>query len=232
MVRETGKSLALFAAALMFAALFAVAGCSSQSAASTASNAGSDETAGIAADVMVGQESNTAKTLVMKNTTGKAITAVALGETGSAPEDLRPLEVDGGSWADGETAAIYYEPSNISFYDIQLTCGGQVYTLHNFNFDGLEDIEIALEGDVAYVIFERGGDVASSLMDEMAIHDEAVAAEAAAAAEAEAAAAAEAAAEAAATQEQTYYNDTTTYNTPSAPAQTEDSCVDGGVVLR
>ena len=222
------KSLAMFAAAVLFAALFAIAGCASQQPASAGSGSSeASEEAAPAADVIVGQESNTAKTLVAKNTTGKAITSVALGETGSASEDLTSLAVDGGAWADGETAAIYYEPSNVSFFDIQLACGDEVYTLHNFNFEGVENIEIAMEGDVAYVTFERGGNVVSSLSDEMAIHDEAVAAEQAAA---EAAAAAEA--EAAAAETQTYYNDTTTYNAPAAPAQTEDSCVEGGVVLR
>ena len=48
-------------------------------------------------------------------------------------------------------------------------------------------------------------------------------------AEEEAAAAAAAEAEAA---QEYYYEETTTYNAPAAPAQTEDQCVGGGVVLR
>ena len=82
-----------------------------------------------------------------------------------------------------------------------------------------------MEGDVAYVTFERGGNVISSLSEEMAIHDAEVVAEEAAAA----------AAETEAEAETYYYEEAPTYNAPAAPAapaQSEDQCVEGGVVLR
>ncbi len=217
-----GKNLIVIAAAILLAAFFALVGCSSQQAASTSSSAASEESAQ-EFDVAVGQESNTAKTLIVKNSTGKSINEVALAEAGSEADGFKVLEVEGGEWADGKVAAIYYEPSNAYSFDIQLKSGEDSYMLHQFNIDGAENIEVLMEGDVAYVTFERGGNVISSLSEEMAIHDAKVAEE-------EAAAAAEAEAEVA--QEEYYYEDTSTYNAPAAPAQTEDQCVGGGVVLR
>ncbi len=216
-----GKNLIVIAAAILLAAFFALVGCSSQQAASTSSSAASEESAQ-EFDVAVGQESNTAKTLIVKNSTGKSINEVALAEAGSEADGFKVLEVEGGEWADGKTAAIYYEPSNAYSFDIQLKSGEESYMLHEFNVDGAENIEVLMEGDVAYVTFERGGNVISSLSEEMAIHDAKIAEEEAAAA---------AAAEAEAAQEY-YYEETTTYNAPAAPAQTEDQCVGGGVVLR
>ncbi|MBO4352290.1 MAG: hypothetical protein J5818_02220 [Eggerthellaceae bacterium] len=222
-----GRKLVLAVFAASFAMFMAMAGCASSQPAAQSASASSSEAAEQVADVTIGQESNTAKTLVMKNATGKTIDTVALGETGTEADSLISLEIDGGEWADGQTAAIYYEPTGASFFDIQLTSGEETFMLHNFNFEGVENIEVMMEGDVAYVTFERGGSVVSSLSEEMSIHDEAVALEEAAAAEAEALAAeAEA---------QTYYESTPTYNEPAPaaqPAQTQDSCVEGGVVLR
>ena len=217
-----GKSLIAIAAAILLAAFVALAGCSSQQAASTSSSAASEESTAQEFDVVVGKESNTAKTLIVKNSTGKSINEVALAEAGSEADSFTALEVEGGEWADGKVAAIYYEPSNAYSFDIQLKSGEDSYMLHEFNVDGAESIEVMMEGDVAYVAFERGGNVISSLSEETAIHDAKIAEE-------EAAAADEAEAEAA---QEYYYEETTTYNAPAAPAQTEDQCVGGGVVLR
>ena len=219
MSKILGKNLIAIAAAVLFAAFVGLVGCSSQQAASTSSSAASEEAATQETDVVVGKESNTAKMLVVKNSTGKTITGFAFGESGSADDSLTALEVQGGEWSDGQTAAIYYEPTSYSFFDIQINCGEVAYKLHEFNFDGAENVEVMMEGDVAYVTFERGGNVISSLSEEMAIHDAEIAAAEAAAAEAEAPAEAET----------YYYEETPTYN---APAQSEDQCVEGGVVLR
>jgi len=221
MSKILGKNLIAIAAAVLFAAFVGLVGCSSQQATSTSSGATSEEATTQETDVVVGKESNTAKMLVAKNSTGKTITGFAFGESGSADDTLTALEVQGGEWPDGQIAAIYYEPTSYSFFDIQINCGEAAYKLHEFNFDGAESIEVMMEGDVAYVTFERGGNVISSLSEEMAIHDAEVAAAEAAAAEAEAQAQAEA--------ETYYYEETPTYN---APAQSEDQCVEGGVVLR
>lgn len=218
MSKILGKNLIAIAAAILLVAFVALVGCSSQQAASASSSATSGESVQ-EFDVAVGQESNTAKTLIVKNSTGKPINEVALAEAGSEADDFKVLEVDGGEWADGKTAAIYYEPSNAYSFDIQLKSGEESYMLHEFNIDGAETIEVLMEGDVAYVTFERGGNVISSLSEEMAIHDAKIAEEEAAAAEAEAA-------------QEYYYEETSTYNAPAAPAQTEDQCVGGGVVLR
>lgn len=225
MSKVLGKNLIAIAAAILLAAFVTLVGCSSQQAARTSSSATSEEATTQKTDVVVGKESNTAKTLVVKNSTGKTITGFAFGESGSADDTLTALEIQGGEWADGQIAAIYYEPTSYSFFDIQLNCGEAAYKLHEFNFDGVENIEVMMEGDVAYVTFERGGNVISSLSEEMAIHDAEVVAEEAAAAAAEAEAEAEA----------YYYEETPTYNAPAAPAapaQSEDQCVEGGVVLR
>ena len=227
MSKILGKNLIAIAAAIMLAAFFALAGCSSQQATSASSSATSEEAATQKADVVVGKESNTARTLIVKNSTGKTITSFAFGEAGAADDALTSLEVQSGGWADGQTAAIYYEPTSYSFFTIQLKCGEDAYKLHEFNFDGAENIEVMMEGDVAYVTFERGGNVVSSLSEEMAIHDAEVVAEEAASVEAEAEAEAEA--------ETYYYEEAPTYNAPAAPAapaQSEDQCVEGGVVLR
>ena len=216
-----GKNLIVVAVAILLAAFVALMGCSSQQATSAGSSAASEEATTQKADVVVGKESNTARTLIVKNSTGKTITGFAFGEAGAADDALTELEVQGGEWSDGQTAAIYYEPTSYSFFNIQLKCGEDAYKLHEFNFDGVENIEVMMEGDVAYVTFERGGNVVSSLSEEMAIHDAEVVVEEAANAEAEA--------------EAYYYEETQTYNAPAAPAapaQSEDQCFEGGVVLR
>ena len=224
MSKVTGKNLIAIAAAILLAAFVALVGCSSQQSASTSSSAASEEAATQEFDVVVGKESNTAKMLIVKNSTGKSINEVALAEAGSEADAFNTLEVEGGEWADGKTAAIYYEPSNAYSFDIQLKSGESSYMLHEFNVDGAESIEVLMEGDVAYVTFERGGNVISSLPDETAIYNAKIAEE-----EAAAAAAAEAEAESA---QEYYYEETPTYDAPAAPAQTEDQCVGGGVVLR
>lgn len=219
------KRIALVAMATLMVTFAAMVGCSSSQPSTQSASAASEESAKPQVDVIVGQESGTAKTLVMKNTTGKTINAVALGESGAEAGSFVSLAIEGDEWADGKTAAINYEPTNASIFDIQLKCGEETYTLHEFNLDGAESVEICMEGDVAYVTLERDGNVISSLSEETAIRDAELAAEAAAA---------EAEAEAAVVEEQAYYyEEAPTYDAPAQqPAQTQDSCVDGGVVLR
>ena len=72
----------------------------------------------------------------------------SIPEAGAADDALTELEVQGGEWSDGQTAAIYYEPTSYSFFNIQLKCGEDAYKLHEFNFDGVENIEVMMEGDV------------------------------------------------------------------------------------
>lgn len=219
MTKVLGKNLIAFAAAFALVAMIAFTGCSSQqssASASAASSSASSEAAVQKADVTAGVESSTTKTLVMKNSTGAAISEVAVVAAGAEGEPTF-MTVDGGEWADGATIEIYYEAADASAVDIVLKSGESMYTLHGFNVEGAEEIEALVEGDVAYVTFEKDGNVVSSLADETAWAEEAAAA-------AEAAAAEEVYYE-----EPTYVEPAPTYN---APAQTQDSCVEGGVVLR
>ena len=145
MSKVLGKNLIAIAAAIMLAAFVMLVGCSSQQASSASSASSSAEAATQKADVVVGKESNTARTLVVKNATGKAITGLALGEAGSADDALTTLEVQGGEWSDGQTAVIYYEPTSASFFDILFKCGEDAFKLHEFNVDGAENIEAMMD---------------------------------------------------------------------------------------
>lgn len=222
------NKIVMAALAAAFAALIAMAGCSSSapvsSASASASSAASEEAAP-QTDLTVGAESDSAKSIVVGNNLGKTITNIAFVAAGSEAEP-EFLMADGEEWADGAIALINYHPSEEGVYDIIVKCGDEQYTLHGFATEGAEGAAINLEGDIAYLTFEKDGNVISSLADETARAEEAAAAAEAAA---EAAAAEAAAAEEVYYEEPTYVEPAPTYN---GPAQTQDSCVEGGVVLR
>lgn len=225
MSKVLGKNLIVFAAAFALVAMFAFVGCGSQQ--DSATNAGSanssaaSEEATVQVDVTAGVKSDTTSSIVMKNSTGVAISEIAVVEAGAEGEP-EFMAVDGSEWADGKTVEVFFEAAGTTAVDVSLKSGDTVYTLHGFNVEGAENIEVLVEGDIAYVTFEKDGNVVSSLADETAWAEEAAAAAEAAAAEA-------AAAEEVYYEQPTYTESAPTYN---APAQTQDSCVEGGVVLR
>lgn len=236
-VFEKKKYLSLFVAALMCMSLLTLAACSSGGQQSSSSAASSSESASSSAaapepNVTYGDKSSTSKSLLLTNKVGAPIINVAVLEAGSTAEPVFLMD-EKEMWADGDLAEINFDSAASGLYDIYLTIGDQNYVLHNFDLADVENVEVMLEGDVAYVTLDRDGNAVSSLADETEIHDAAVAAAEAAAAEAEAA---EQYVEEY-VEEYTYYEEPApTYNAPAptydAPAQTEDSCVEGGVVLR
>lgn len=201
---------------------------SSSAASASASASSASEGAQIQADATFGDKADDASVLLVKNSTGKEITAISLvalpTAEGAQPSTL--LAVDG-SWADGKTAAFYYKPADSTVLTITLASGEELFTLHSFDVKDAEDIEIFIENGIAYVVCNRDGGEVSTLAQETEIRNAEIAAAeaAAAAAEAEAAAAEEEWVE----EEYYYYEPEPTYN---APAQSQDQCVDGGVVLR
>ena len=213
--------------------LFALAGCGGQSATSSSESSASSESLeasdqAVNPDVVIGTDADGAKSIVVTNTTGKTITNVAITESGADVEPVFLMD-EGDEWKDGQVAELFYKPVGSDVYDVQLQCGEETYTLHSFSFAGAENVVVAFGSDVAYVTFDRDGNLVSSLEDEVARK---AAADAAAA---EATAAEEAAfAEEYYESEPVYYEEPQpTYNAPSqAPAQSGDQCVDGGVVLR
>lgn len=230
MERSISKGISLIAALFALCALVFIAGCSGQQG--EASSDQSEEAP--AADVIVGEESDTTATIMVEDGMGVAITNIAITPTDSK---LAPtyLMKEGDAWADGQLAQVFYQDEGDVAYNIQLTCGEKNYEVHNVELASLEGITLCLQDDVAYVSYESDGETVDTLAAETELHqaelkaqEEAEAAAAAAAEEAAAAEAEEAAAEDEGSyeeyaQEDYYYEE---------PAQAEDSCVEGGVQLR
>lgn len=238
MRKFTGKKVLLAVVAASFAAVVAMAGCtpSAPTAQSSSSAAASEEAVAAKADVVIGGESYTGESIVLANQTGKTITNIAVSKSGAAA-DAYFLMADGEQWADGQKAQVNFQPEGDGFYDISIKCGDETYVLHNFMLQGAENIAINLEGNVAYLTLERGGNAISSLADETAwasMTAEEIAAEVEQAPAAEETGNVEG--ETYVDNSSTYVEPTTTYEAPAAapaaPAQSEDQCVEGGVVLR
>ena len=219
------KIIVVTAVATLCATSFLLVGCaSSDSGSSSASAASASEEAKAQADVTFGEQSDTASLLLVKNSTGRDVTAVSLiaNPTSEGAEPSTLLAVDG-AWADGENAAFYYDSSDATVLTITFVCGEESFTLHDFDAKDAEDIEVFVENGIAYVVCNRDGAEVSTLAQETDIRNAEIAA-------AEAAAAAAAAAEEEWVEEEYYYYEPEPVY--SAPAQSQDQCVGGGVVLR
>ena len=224
------KEAAAFPVVVLAAILaLALAGCSGgQGASSSSSSASSESGVEVVEETMTvfGDEGANGN-VVIENGLGSPVTAVIVAPS-NASDAAVDLPVQNGPWKAGDSAKIYFAHDGaVSAYDVTLEAGGQAYVLHGIELPKIETATLMLDGAFAYLSYESNGESVSTLAheQELAAAAEAAAAEAAAAeaAAAEAAAAEAAAAEAAANE--VYYEE-------QAPAQSSDSCVDGGVVLR
>lgn len=174
----------------------------------------------------MGNQTDTAKSIIFANKTAKPITNVALMPVGAEGEPVM-LMVEGQQVAGDGMVQVFVEPTDAMLYNATIVCPDKVYTLHDLNLSLYDKADVALEGDVAYVRVNVNGSEVSSLREESAKAQQA----------AEQAAAQE---QPEATEEQggggepeeVYYEESydASYDTQSSN-QTGDSCV-SDVVLR
>lgn len=189
---------------------------SSSEATSSASSAAAEET------LVIGEESDGTQTMTVINKLGAKITDIAFAPAGSEDEPEYLME-SGQTWKSGKEAIVHFPSAGEAVnYDVHVKSGDASYTLHNMLLDGVEELTISIEGDIAYASFERDGSAISTLRDEADLAEQAAAGEADAEAPAEEAPAEE-------YYEDEYYEEETYYE---EPAQEEDSCVEGGIQLR
>ena len=239
MVKAKGIPFLLVAVVACALGLVGLAGCS-----------GGTQTA-----ATVGTQSDSAKSIVLSNGLGSDITQVSVNPSG-VQGAATALEVEG-AWADGSAAQVFIPEENQSApCDIALTTGSGEYVLHEIDLSAFEEAQVLAEGEVAYLSYEVDGQTVTTLDHENELIAQAKAAEEAAKKaaeeqakkEAEEAAAkkaeeeaakkaeeeaAQAEAEAAAAaEEEVYYEEPEVTYEEEAPAQSGDSCVEGGVALR
>ena len=181
-------------------------------------------------DAELGKSGDNTVTTVITNETDQAIIFLALGESANLVEDGKAIEP-------GKVAALY-SPKDLSSTNIALKIGDLEYVLHDVNLADIEKASLKIGDNLAFLEYEIDGKKVSTLEAEKAIRK---AAEEAArkAAEEEAArlAAEEEARQAEEEAEEEYYYEEPYYEEQYyAPAtggsQSEDACVEGGVLFR
>ena len=205
-------------------------------ASESASSASASKSSAATQEVLeFGVTSDEALTMLVGNELGTAITDIAFAETGSEDAPSYLME-DDDEWAAGAKANVHFNGQGEGAkYDVYVEAGDNEYVLHNMNIDGVKELTIRLEGDVAYAEFKRDGDAISTLSDEMEIasrennnenadveegyedydedyyYDDSDEED---------------------YSEDEYYDDSEDYEDYEDVDQEEDSCVDGGVELR
>ncbi len=199
----------------------------------------------------VGNDTEDAYDILLKNSTGQDITAIRV-KTSVMPEWPESMLPAGEVIKGGDTVEFFYTPEagtpeqdttadtdkavNV-MYIVHITLAdGSMYELNSFGFDDMEedeDVEICLEDGVAFVKYtsDTGGAEVSTKEQELGIkaQKEAEALAAQQAAEAEAARQAEEArqAEAAKKQQQQKKQQQKKQQKQQAPSQSSDGCLDG-----
>ncbi|WP_172136066.1 hypothetical protein [Adlercreutzia sp. ZJ473] len=218
-------------------------GCSSQEPQQEPQEAASSQQAAAPERQVIGKESDAAYKIEVTNGLANDVTSLFVKKTG---EESFPagLMAEGDVFKAEDTVDLFYAPEEEgeeTLYDILVGFeDGTTCLFEQIDLANLAEMELKSEGDVAYVTYV-GKDGASGSTQQDAIDRKAAAeaamAQAQAEAEAEAAAAAQAQAEAeaaAAAQPSNTGSSSggSSNGGSSAPAQTEDRCVDGGVALR
>lgn len=245
------KAAAAVLVAAMVTGTLGMAGCSGSSSNSSSSSASCSASSSAAAQVAdtkaevpsLGSSENGAKSVVLDNQLGVAITNIAVKDA-SAEEYPAGLIVDGSAWNNGDQRKVYFASAEAA-QDVSITVGETVYELHNVDLASLEEAKIMVQDGIAYLSYQKNGATETTLAAEQdyAAQQQAAAEEAQRQAEEEAAAEQQ--------QEEQSYSDnssqggsTYTYGSAggsgstggsgsgSVSGQSGDGCVSGGVVLR
>lgn len=215
------KSSLLAVVAALALCLGLLAGCSGSSASSSAaSSSDASESSSFASSALVlGAEGDGAESILFTNDTGVAIQAIAVAPAASGQEPVALMEA-GEVLENGKPVEIFQKPvDGNALFDIVLTTDAGTYTLHNVNFATADKATIHMKDGIAYLALVVDGSVISTFEDELAIATPAPVEEEVA------------------PEETSQGGDAPVYEEPasggtSAPAQSGDQCVEGGVQLR
>ena len=117
-------------------------------------------------DVEFGNNSDGASQINIKNETGSSISALEF-TTDATVSDISKSIIDSSStWENGKTARISYSVAGKA--TILLTADSKTYVMHNVDVSGVEKATLKLEGEYAYLEFEKDGKTVSTLDDEKA----------------------------------------------------------------
>lgn len=158
----------LFAAVMAFALM---AGCAAEEedSSSAASSSEQSSEAQEVTGLLIGDNSGSARSLVLTNEMGGDITALSVATVGSSDEP-RALAIPGGKWANGEKATVFYgKGDSRSTYELTITVGESTYTLHNLTLSSIEEASLHTDGTFGYLTYSSGGTVVSTLGTEKGI---------------------------------------------------------------
>ena len=117
-------------------------------------------------DAEYGNNSDGASQINIKNETGSSISALEF-TTDATVSDISNSIIDSSStWENGKTARISYSDAGLAA--ILFTADAKTYVMHNVSISGVEKATLKLEGEYAYLEFEKDGKTVSTLDDEKA----------------------------------------------------------------
>ncbi|MEY8310085.1 hypothetical protein AAK899_11280 [Erysipelotrichaceae bacterium 51-3] len=160
------KSVSLFMSALMAASVFA--GCSSAAKPEQTSTSNTSTTQNASARLVLGEESDQAKKVILTNKTGKTIISVSLQPSGDQQDPVNLLKNER-TWMDSRQADLYIANKDQAVDNLELvirTKDGQdeqEYRLENFPVHIIaQKADLILNGDILEVTWDEGGQTQAS----------------------------------------------------------------------
>lgn len=155
------KSVSLFMSALMAASIFA--GCSSATKPEQTSTSNTSTTQSTSTRLVLGEQSDQAKKVILTNKTGKTIVSVSLQPQGDTQDPVNLLKNDR-TWINYKQADLYIAAKDQAVNNLELvikTKDGsdeQEYRLENFPVQTIgEKADLVLNGDTLEITWDEGG---------------------------------------------------------------------------
>ena len=116
-------------------------------------------------DIEIGSKSDNASYIDIKNDTSGAISGIEFSSD-STVSDISNNLMGSDSWENGKTARVYAQKSASATILVKIS--GTTKVLHNVDISSVEKATLKLEGDYAYLEYEKDGKTVSTLDDEKA----------------------------------------------------------------
>lgn len=117
-------------------------------------------------DIEFGASGSNATFINIKNETGSEISAIEFTKDETVTEISKSLMDASTKWESDKTAKIGYE--DMKTPTVLVKVGSKTYVMHNLNIATIEKASLKLEGDYAYLEYEKDGQRVSTLDDEKA----------------------------------------------------------------
>ena len=117
-------------------------------------------------DVEFGSDSDSASKINITNDTGSSISALEVTTDETVTEISNNIISDSSTWDSGNTAKIGYAGSDS--LTILFKTSESTYVMHNLDLQNVEKATLKIDGEYAYLEYEKDGNTVNTLEDEKA----------------------------------------------------------------